>query len=77
MALKIEDKIPLRSNGYKRSEHWQEFLAVVPKLKVGQSVFVPVQGSNYRLAATIAQVWLGMRLAINPEGKGIRVGRVA
>lgn len=74
MALKIERK-PLQTTRHNNGSDWSDFLAAVKACKVGESFFTPDCPSNYRLALSIAQVWLDANFRTVSEGDGYRIGR--
>lgn len=74
--MKIENKPVEVTRRGRDSGEFSEFLATVPKLKVGQSFVIKNNASNYRLAMSIARVWLGMVLTAKTEGKVTRIGRI-
>ena len=74
--MKIENKAVSVSRRGRDDGEWSEFLAAVPKLKVGQSVVVKRSASHYRLAMSIAREWLGIVLTARTEGEATRIGRV-
>lgn len=76
MKLKIEKK-PLTTLRHKNPGDWADFLDAMKVCKVGESFVVPACPSNYRLAISIAQSWLGAHFRAVSEGSGFRIGRVS
>jgi hypothetical protein len=74
--MKIENKPLVASRRGRSNGEWAEFVTIVPKLKIGQSVLLKQTASNYRMAAALAEAWLGIRLTIVKEGKYYRAGRI-
>lgn len=75
MTLKIERK-PLHPTKHQRTSEWGDFLEAVKACKVGESFVSSECPSNYRLALSIAQIWLGANFRTVREGDGFRIGRI-
>lgn len=76
MAIKIEKKA-LSANRVGGSKgDWDDFLAAMKSLKVGESFLFPRCESNHRLAMSIAQRWLDARFVTSREEGKFRIGRI-
>jgi hypothetical protein len=75
-GFKIEKKALLP-----RSYHlgnFREFVLTLKALKVGESFVLepPKSESNYRMAISIVQILMEVRMATAREGKNLRIARV-
>lgn len=78
MTIKVENGIPLhRRSPIKRDGDFHDFLRFCQSSKVGQSVVVSKDASNYRMAMLIAKVWLKRTFTASPQKTGgTRIWRV-
>lgn len=66
--IKIENKMPKKADD-KMLTQWEEYLAAIKKIKVGQSFLIKRISSmtKYRYAARMANDFLGITLCIHKE----------
>ena len=75
MNLKIENKI---LTSITKAGAFQEFILTLQKLKVGQSFAYPKRKSMsyFRVAISVTQTLLNIKIITRDEGTNIRIARV-